>query len=85
MTDKKELKDYSVKELADEIALRRDFMIVITEKEMIAKQCDLYKLCGLISKANMEIMMLLKQSEMQKKTGGIIVPRSRIPGGFRKH
>lgn len=70
MTEKKELKDYSIKELADAIETKRAFLVIVTEKELIIKKCDLYKLAGLVSKANIEIIMAIKQMEKPR----VIVP-----------
>lgn len=79
------LKNFTTRELANEIATRCECMAVIADKEIVLKKCDFYKLAGFLSKAQMEVIMLQKQLETQEKQGGIIVPSGNVPGNFNKH
>jgi hypothetical protein len=80
------LKDFSTKELGDEISNRSDLFVLATNETISLKAgTDLMKLMGLTFKALMEITMILKSVEMKNKAGGIVIPGTNVPGNIRGH
>lgn len=80
------LKDFSIKELSDEVSNRSKLYILATDERIAVKAgADLLQLMGLAFKVLMEITMILKSAEMKPKPGGIVVPGFKPPTDINRN
>lgn len=78
------LKEFSYEELCAEIGERSNISIIASDKTISLKGgSNLLQLMGLAEKAKLEIFSILKQAELKKAAGGLIIPNRNVPPNLR--